>query len=383
MRSLIGQQLGAYRLDAELGHGSMGAVYRATHLVQNKPYAVKVLLDSLVSDQSFITRFTREAHVVARLRHPNIVRVYEAGREGERIYFVMEYFSGVTAGQQLKERKRLPYGEVIEIAAQAADALAYAHIEGRLVHRDIKPDNLLVDRWRRVKVLDFGLVRIEGLDTITRAGTVVGSLYYVSPEQLLGRKLDGRADVYALGVTMYELLTGQRPYRGQTLTEMSDAILYATAVPPSLIEPSVPRELELIIARAMARNLEARYATAGDLCLALRELQATLSVSIQPTVATPGVTAGPPSIPPMTQPGDISGKLGQGRSPTLDDPYAPMPPAHPAPPTTQQTAAPRRTLRASLRPASLEPAPDAAGTPPGAPYRNETHHQVDRTGGIG
>ncbi|MEO7000524.1 MAG: protein kinase [Ktedonobacterales bacterium] len=376
MHSLIGQQLGAYRLEAELGHGSMGAVYRAMHIAQGKPYAVKILLDSLVSDVSFITRFTREAHVVAKLRHPNIVRVYESGREGERIYFVMEYFPGTTAGQQLKERKRIPYGEVIEIAAQAADALAYAHIEGRLVHRDIKPDNLLVDRWRRVKVLDFGLARIEGLDTITRAGTVVGSLYYVSPEQLLGRKLDGRADVYALGVTMYELLTGQRPYRGQTLTEMSDAILYATTVPLSLIEPSVPRELELIIARAMARDLDQRYATAGDLCLALRELQATISISSLATVAAPAA-AGPPSIPPTTQRGEVSGKLGQERqshqgayrgpdgfqAPDL----APQSPQHTQHTAGPMPAAPRRTLRASLRPATLEPTPDTAGMPPGSP----------------
>ncbi|HEY1389456.1 MAG TPA: serine/threonine-protein kinase, partial [Ktedonobacterales bacterium] len=200
MRSLVGQQLGDYVLDAELGSGSMGAVYRATYLPKRATVAVKVLLDELATDVSFITRFIREARIVSSLDHPNIVRVYDAGRQGEHIYFVMEYFPGSTAGQMLKERQRLPLETVVEIAMQTADALAYAHRQGRLVHRDIKPDNLLVNERCRVKVLDFGLARIEGARSITVAGTVVGSLYYVAPEQLLGHTLDGRADVYALGI---------------------------------------------------------------------------------------------------------------------------------------------------------------------------------------
>jgi serine/threonine-protein kinase len=274
--SLVGQRLGDYLLEEELGAGSMGVVYRARHVVQGKLYAVKVLLEALATDESFITRFVREARVVASLHHPNIVSVYEAGRQGPHIFFVMEYFPGVTAGHLLRERKRLPFGLVMEIAAQAADALAYAHVEGRLVHRDIKPENLLVDRWCKVKVLDFGLARIQGTKSITLAGTVVGSLYYVAPEQLLGYELDGRSDVYALGISMYEMLTGQRPYHGQTLTEMSDAILSAVAVPPSRIEPTVPRELEQLVARAMARDLNQRYRNASELYADLRALQAYL-----------------------------------------------------------------------------------------------------------
>lgn len=277
MRSLIGQQLGDYLLEAELGSGSMGVVYRATYLPQRSSVAVKVLLDELASDVSFITRFIREARVVSSLDHPNIVHVYDAGRQGEHIYFVMEYFPGSTAGQMLRERTRLPLETVVEIATQSADALAYAHHHGRLVHRDIKPDNLLVNERCRVKVLDFGLARIEGTRSITVAGTVVGSLYYVAPEQLLGRTLDGRADVYALGITMYEMLTGQRPYRGQTLTEMSDAILSGTAVPPSRLVAPVPPEMERIIGRAMARDLEHRYHDAGELFHDLRNFQMHLT----------------------------------------------------------------------------------------------------------
>jgi serine/threonine-protein kinase len=279
VESLIGQQLGDYILEVELGRGSMGIVYRARHVTRGKSYAVKVLLEPLAADMSFVTRFTREARIIAGLHHPNIVRVYEAGRHGQHLYFVMEYFPGVTAGRMLKERGRLPYPQVVEIAAQAADALDYAHNTGHLVHRDIKPENLLVDRWFRVKMLDFGLARVEGLHSITRVGTVVGSLYYVAPEQLLNQKLDGRTDIYALGVSIYELLTGKRPYSGQTLTEMSRAIISATAVAPHQIEPSVPRELERIIAKAMARDLSERYGRASELFADLRSLQASLSLT--------------------------------------------------------------------------------------------------------
>lgn len=305
LRSLVGQQLGDYLLEEELGAGSMGVVYRARHVVQGKIYAVKVLLEALASDESFITRFVREARIVANLHHPNIIGVYEAGRQGPLIFFVMEYFSGVTAGYLLRERKRLPSGLVMEIGAQTADALAYAHVEGRLVHRDIKPENLLVDRWCRVKVLDFGLARIQGAKSITLAGTVVGSLYYVAPEQLLGYELDGRSDVYALGISMYEMLTGVRPYHGQTLTEMSDAILSAVATPPSRIEPTVPRELEQLVAKAMARDLSQRYRNASELYADLRSLQAHLPEGPTARISVPdfnlrdhALTA-PPATPPQ------------------------------------------------------------------------------------
>jgi eukaryotic-like serine/threonine-protein kinase len=275
--SLVSQRLGPYLLEAELGRGSMGVVYRARHVEQGFTAAVKVLLDALVSDDSFVTRFSREARIVGALRHPNLLRLYDVGVEKGHIYFAMEYFAGSTAGHLLKERDKLPVGQVIEIAAQAADALDYVYAHGHVIHRDIKPENLLVDRWCRVKVLDFGLARAEGLQSITRAGTVVGSLYYVSPEQLMGRELDGRADVYALGVSMYEMLTSQRPYRGRSLNEMSEIIIAGKPVPPRQLEPSVPPSLEAIVLRAMARDLERRYPSAGELYADLRSLQAPAS----------------------------------------------------------------------------------------------------------
>lgn len=352
MASLIGQQLGDYILEAELGHGSMGVVYRARHATQNKPYAVKVLLEALSADMSFVTRFTREARIVGKLHHPNIVRVYEAGRQGQHLYFVMEYFPGSTAGQMLKERLRLPVGQAVEIIAQAADALDYAHAEGHLVHRDIKPENLMVDRWYRVKVLDFGLARVEGLHSITRAGTVVGSLYYVSPEQLLGQTLDGRTDVYALGVSLYELVTGARPYRGQTLTDMSEAIISGVATPPSQLEPSVSPELERIILRALARDLTQRYSRAGELYLDLRALQMTL-----------GQTT---SLASSADERSAARTLGQVVTSQRRE-TAPLPPA----PRSPTGSPPLMPPRGTLRPTTLEPAPADSFGFPGMPPRRE------------
>ena len=340
MRSLVGQQLGDYVLEAELGSGSMGAVYRATYLPQRSAVAIKVLLHELASDVSFITRFIREARIVSSLDHPNIVRVYDAGRQGEHIYFVMEYFPGQTAGQMLRERQRLPLETVVEIAMQTADALAYAHREGRLVHRDIKPENLLVNERCRVKVLDFGLARIEGARSITVAGTVVGSLYYVAPEQLLGHTLDGRADVYALGITMYEMLTGERPYRGHSLTEMSDAILSGTAIPPSQLAPSAPPEIEHIIGRAMARSLDYRYRDASELCRDLRNFQLQMShISTAPLPLPSRPAPSPSSRPPLAPLPPAA--MDQRRNPLRTAP--PAPPSSPYPTQPTQPIQPAHT----------------------------------------
>jgi serine/threonine-protein kinase len=346
--SLIGQQFGDYLLEAELGRGSMGLVFRARHVMQGTTYALKVLLDALTTDTSFITRFTREANVVATLRHPNIIRVYTAGKQGEYLYFVMEYFPGVTAGQLLKQHVRLTIAQVLEIALQTANALAYAHIEGHLVHRDIKPDNLLVDHQWRLKVLDFGLAHIEGLESITTAGTVVGSLYYVPPEQLRGRKPDGRGDVYALGVSMYEMLSTKRPFLGHTFNELTANILNGAYTPLGQLEPSLPLEVERVVARAMARDLDERYASAAEMWHDLRGAQAALAARASGDAVAPAAPVPDPALSPG---------------------------AHEAAPVGPAPAfGPPGGLRRTLRPATLQPlgpqpdhGPAAPGTPPAAP----------------
>jgi serine/threonine protein kinase len=272
-----GKRLGVYELEEEIGRGSMGVVYRGRQMTLDRVVAVKVLLESLVSDESFVARFIREARLVASLNHPHIVHVYDAGRSEDLLFFAMEYVNGPTVTQLLKQKGKLPVAQVAEIGAQVAAALEYAHVEARMVHRDIKPENMIIDRRGNVKVVDFGLARVAGANTITRVGTVVGSLYYVSPEQLLGRQLDGRADVYALGVALYEMLTGKRPFLGKSLADLSRAILMGPLEPPSKLEPAIPAGLEAILLKALERDREQRYASAGAFEADLRHWIASTS----------------------------------------------------------------------------------------------------------
>ncbi len=301
MDTLEGRQLGQYIVEHEIGRGSMGAVYRAHHITTHQAVAVKILLSALTTDTSFITRFTRETEALQKMRHPNIIRILDAGQDSAMLYYIMEYINGTTVGALLKQRGKIDVLQAVEIGAQVADALDYIHNTGKLIHRDIKPDNIMVDRWSRAKVLDFGLARIDGAYTITRAGMVVGSLYYVPPEHLRGERIDGRADIYALGVSLYEMITGERPFRGKTLQEMSRAIAAGNPVPPSLLEPSVSLEFEQVILKALARKRDDRYARAGEMRDDLRRLQQQVADAGEPALTQP-LSALPGAGPAFPQP---------------------------------------------------------------------------------
>lgn len=290
MNELAGQNLGGYQLDEEIGRGSMGIVYRGKQIALGREVAIKVLSRALVSDVSYVARFIREAQIIAGLNHPNIVQIFDAGQQRNLLYFVMEYVQGPTLASLLHLDGIIPQYLAVEYAAQIADALDAAYQELHVIHRDIKPENLMLDRWGKIKVMDFGLARALGHQKITVAKTLVGSLYYASPEQVWGQTLDNRSDIYALGVVLYEMVSGRRPFAGRTLPELTQAIISSPLQPPGRFNPELAPELEQIILQAMARDRDERFEQASLVAQALRAL--SLKAPAQPGSAASARQAG-------------------------------------------------------------------------------------------
>jgi serine/threonine protein kinase len=259
--SARGDVFGSYRLQETLGEGGMGKVYAAVHEIMGRTVAVKVLDQQNTRDQSSLLRFFQEIRALAKLEHPNIVRIYDAGSVGRRYYYTMELLPGPSLKQYVDEKKGLPEKEVVSIVRMAAEGLAYAHANG-VVHRDVKPENIILDAERRAKVSDFGLAMHRDVDhmTLTQEGTMVGSFYYVSPEQIDGdRSIDGRSDVYSLGATMYFALTGRPPFVGETPQEVVQRHLSGNWVSPRQYNPRISKHTARLVRKAMACNRARRF----------------------------------------------------------------------------------------------------------------------------
>jgi len=271
----LGSRLGPYRITAKLGAGGMGEVYRASDTRLDREVALKVLPDHARSDRDARTRFRREALALSRLNHPHIEMVLDLGEENGVDYLVLEFVPGETLAARVA-RGRVPEREAVELGAQVAEALAEAHERG-VLHRDLKPTNIMVTPNGRVKVLDFGLAKLapaEGDETrsmnLTRVGTTAGTLAYMAPEQLLGEPIDSRADVYALGVVLYEITTARRPFQAAIATALANEVLHGQLVPPRAHEPSLSLRAEAVILRAMERERTRRYQTACEMVGELR-----------------------------------------------------------------------------------------------------------------
>ncbi|HET7807664.1 MAG TPA: protein kinase [Gaiellaceae bacterium] len=249
---------GRYRLERPLGHGGMGTVHLAHDVELDRPVAVKLLAASLAGDEAFRRRFLREARVAARLSHPNVVAVYDAGETEDGLpYIVMEYVDGAT----LEGRGPLPPAEAVGLALQACHGLAHAHEHG-LVHRDVKPHNLLLRSDGTLKVADFGIARAAEATALTQVGTVLGTAAYLAPEQAAGEAVTPATDVYALGAVLYELLTGRPPYEPTSLADLAER----PEIPPvSELAPQVSRGVEDAVMRALARNPDYRQSSAAEL----------------------------------------------------------------------------------------------------------------------
>jgi serine/threonine-protein kinase len=271
------QTLGRYRLLAELGRGAMGVVYRAEDPMLSRTVAIKTI--NMVADPAeraeYEKRFYQEAKAAGGLSHPNVVTIYDIGHAGDVVYMAMEYVEG-TELRDLLNRGRIDAAVAVDILAQVAEGLAYAHARG-IVHRDVKPANIMVPRDGPAKIMDFGIARMRASDVKTQTGMLLGSPKYMAPEQLLGGQVDQRCDIFSLGVVLYEALTGAPPFSGADITQVMYQIVHADPPPPSALNSRVPPMLDLIAAKALAKDPAARYPDARELAADLRACRAQVA----------------------------------------------------------------------------------------------------------
>ncbi|HEX2424343.1 MAG TPA: Stk1 family PASTA domain-containing Ser/Thr kinase [Actinomycetota bacterium] len=314
---LSGRTLGGrYRVEGELGRGGMARVYRGIDSVLGRPVAVKVLSAQYAEDATFVARFRREAQAAARLNHPNLVQVYDTGSDDGVHYIVMEYVEAKTLADYLSGGGRIMPERAVELAEAVCDALEVAHAQG-VIHRDVKPANIMVTRDGHVKVTDFGIARVTTNETVEQTAAVLGTASYLSPEQAQGGAIDQRSDLYSLGCVLYEMLTGRPPFTADSPVAVASKHVLEQPIPPSRTNRDVSPQLDAVVMRALAKNPDNRYQSAAEMKEDLERARHGMPVMAtpllpdapqttqvihraepQPTSVLPPGTATPPARPP-------------------------------------------------------------------------------------
>jgi eukaryotic-like serine/threonine-protein kinase len=340
---------GRYRVTSSIAHGGMATVYLGVDTRLDRTVAIKIMHAELAADEDFAARFVREARSVAQLSHPNVVAVYDQGSDGGHLYLAMEYVPGRTLRQLLNERGMLTPRESLDIIESVLAGLAAAHQAG-IVHRDVKPENVLLAEDGRVKVADFGLARSMSGTNHTKTGVLMGTVAYLAPEQVTGNVSDARCDVYAAGVMLFELLAGQQPHTGESALAVAYKHVNETVPPPSSVQPGLPHALDAVVALATSRDAGLRPADAGQFLDAVRGVRRGQPIPWPPTVRPPGGAR--PFAPGAPLPAP-AGAMPPGYRPSGYRPPG-SGPAGPAPPGA---------MPPGYRPPGFEP---AGPTPPGA-----------------
>lgn len=260
---MIGKVIGNYKIEKKLGEGGMGAVYQGVDTMLDREVAIKALRPELASQTAIVDRFRSEAVTLAKLNHPNIATLYTMFRHGEELYMVIEFVRGETLDGILQKRGALPAEEVIPVFCQILDGIDHAHELG-VIHRDIKPANMMLTEKGTLKVLDFGIARLLGSARMTRAGNIIGTLEYMAPEQVKGAETDARSDIYALGMMLYEVLTGKTPFDTDNEFELMKLQTESMPTPPRELNSEIPEEVEAAIMRAIQKDPDERFQTAGE-----------------------------------------------------------------------------------------------------------------------
>ncbi len=343
MSEEINKRIGDYQILDELGHGGMGRVYRVRNVISDRIEAMKVLLPDLAGRQELAARFLREIKLMASFDHPNIAGLRTAFTADNQLIMIMEYVEGITLAQLL-EKGPIPPADAVNYINQVLDALSYAH-ERQVIHRDIKPANIMLTPQGVIKLMDFGIARAGAEHTLTMTGTTLGSLPYMSPEQVKGEATDARSDLYSVGVSLYEMVTGQRPFRADSDYSIMAAHVKEIPKPPMELQPGLPTALSDIIVMAIAKEPAKRFQTAAAFRNALSTVKIALptadakSASAAPTQVSTAVTAesfqGAPAIapsrpvptpvpppPPESKPAAVAA--------VAETPSIPIPPPQPA-----------------------------------------------------
>lgn len=297
MDDRVGRTLGSYQIVEQIGTGAMSTVYKGYHPMMERYVAIKVLHDHFALDSTFRARFLREARTIARLEHQYILPIYDFGEENGTHYLVMRYVADGTLGD-LMATGSLPIERAIQLISQVGEALAHAHRQG-VIHRDIKPANVLIDHGTNVFLSDFGIAKvIAETSHLTREGLSLGTPVYMAPEQVQGHSVDARSDIYALGILLYEAVTGSIPFVAETAFLTALMHVHAPPRPPRELNSSIPEALERVILRAIAKNPDDRFQMADDMVAALHDSLAGNSLPV--ITAAGGETATPSSIPTPT-----------------------------------------------------------------------------------
>ena len=337
-------RLGRYEIVRKLGEGAMGVVYEGRDPKLGRRVAIKTARRELMSrgamTEELMQRFLREAQAAGALNHPNIVTIYDVGEEGDVSYIAMEYLEGSDLRDVIADRRRLSVEEIVNLGAVIAEALSAAHAQG-IVHRDVKPANIFVQTDGRVKITDFGIARVSD-STLTQEGTLIGTPHYMSPEQFMGQRVDGRSDLFSLGVILYELLTGEKPFSGEAISTVMHQCLKVNPIPPEELNFAVPKPLSDVVMKAMSKRPDGRYPDGHALAAALREslnsnpdprvLGCTpAAIEGEQTVIVPsenlGATTPSSAPPPGVEEAIATGRLDVSVNEDISPPLSPTPPS--------------------------------------------------------